>query len=249
MKIEQTPFNFTNKVSATPFMPQRPMTYTASELVSPHAPTFPRHLWQFFSNLWDWICSFFIKEEPPTAPPQPSEETLQLIEMTLAKEKAASATWLNRETAAIGLVGAAVCYWQWEKVSSFAISVPYFILSQIPSMIAIQTASYLSPRLEKKAGSYLPANMPPWMNKAICQTAVSAAIWYGCRLIGYPMGQAYLGYLSRATLKGYPSMAVPVMVSAATSYIEIDKLFWAITAFNIARYISSQTRTENSFQI
>lgn len=198
----------------------------ASTLVSPHAPTFPR-LSRLIASIWNWIRSFFVKIEEPKQGPSP--EVLRAI----AARQAASAPLLDRETAAIGLVGAALCYWHWEKVSTFAmqipghlIAIPTFIASMIPTIIAIQSTSALKTRVETTARAHLPRAIPTWLIRGASVAASSAAVWYASRSIGYGLGQAYLGYLINSTFQGSPSILTSVLSEKTIDYLKQEPALW-----------------------
>ncbi len=242
MKVEQPP-RITQTVSvSSPPLPPRPSYSTESTLVSPYAPTFPR-LSRFFTWLWDWIRSIFQSPEKPKPAPAPSPAALQAIQIAQAEKEAASESWLDTPTLGIGLLGVSLCYWQWERVHPIATAIPGKIMaipgvlwSMVPSMIATAANSALNSKIEQKARQYLPAATPGWMIKGASLTAASAAVWYTSDYLGYPMGQAYLGFLSRLTFQGIPSMVAPFACSYLTNYYSPEKIFWGVLAFNVARY-------------
>lgn len=249
MKVEQSPHIMQPVSVSSPILPQRPSFSAESTLVSPYAPTFPR-LSRFFNWLWSWLRSFFQSPEKPKAAPTPSPETLQAIR-NAEKE---TGSWFDPTTIGIGLAGVGFCYWQWERVYPIAsaipgkiLAIPALIWSTVPSMIAIQANTVLTSKIEQKGRAYLPT-APAWMIKGASLTAASAAVWYTTNYLGYPMGQAYLGYLSRLTFQGIPAFAVPLATSQLTSYFSAEKIFWGILAFNVARYATTQTHAHKSSQ-
>ncbi|MBS0629321.1 MAG: hypothetical protein JSS30_03745 [Verrucomicrobia bacterium] len=238
MKVEQSPFVIP-PVSVTPILSQRHSYSTESTLVSPFAPSFPR-LARFVTWFWNWIRSFFIKKEAPKQPPTPSLEALRAIQLAQAEKEANSESLINAPTIGLGLAGIGLCYWQWERLYPLAtgaagkiMAIPSLLWSAVPSMLAIQTTTMINSRIERKIEPY----MPQWIAKGASLAATSAAVWYTSNYLGYPMGQAYLGFLSRMTFEsGIPSLVVPLACSQITNYASPEKVFWAITAFNVARF-------------
>lgn len=223
--------------------PPRPRTFsTESVLVSPFAPTFPR-LSHFFTWIWSYLrplFSFFIPKKEPEPAPSPSPEVLQAL--ADPKQKPLPPEELPKWVIPSLLAGGAgLIYWKGSAMVDLAKKVPELVWSYAPPLIInLSSPGFVThgqPLIEQIAQKTIGG--PSWVLKSASFTLASYTALQISSYCGYPLGSMFLGFLGQYTFPtGSPGSIIASIGFGygASKYIEPEKLFWVITAFNTARY-------------